>query len=189
MDAHYVWTLWNDDDIKINLATKIQPIHIESFLNIITNSNVSSAPFLPPYTSPCSFVYITTCKFHIMIAMSHCLLTGGWRTRTWISSRLCWAGCRSSATWGSPSHSTYSSTCSPQVRTTSVYRGRFYFYFLFFMFVIQHCFICRPSDSNVSEDAGIRLRTVMTLALTARLSNHSARSQPQEDYWMLLNIR
>ncbi len=23
------------------------------------------------------------------------------------------------------------------------------------MYVIQHCFICRPSDSNESEDAGI----------------------------------
>jgi hypothetical protein len=23
------------------------------------------------------------------------------------------------------------------------------------MYVIQHCFICRPSDSTVSEDAGI----------------------------------
>ncbi len=26
---------------------------------------------------------------------------------------------------------------------------------LFFIYVIQHCFICRPSDSTVSEDAGI----------------------------------
>ncbi len=24
-----------------------------------------------------------------------------------------------------------------------------------FMYVIQHCFICCPRDSNVSEDAGI----------------------------------
>jgi hypothetical protein len=31
---------------------------------------------------------------------------------------------------------------------------------------IQHCFICRPSDSTVSEDAGIETRTVATLALT-----------------------
>ncbi len=31
-----------------------------------------------------------------------------------------------------------------------------------FMFVIQHCFICRPSDSTVSEDAGIEPRTVVT---------------------------
>jgi hypothetical protein len=25
---------------------------------------------------------------------------------------------------------------------------------LFFMYAIQQCFICRPSDSTVSEDAG-----------------------------------
>ncbi len=34
------------------------------------------------------------------------------------------------------------------------------------MYVIQHCFICRPSDSTVSEDARIEPRTVVTLALT-----------------------
>jgi hypothetical protein len=43
--------------------------------------------------------------------------------------------------------------------------------FFLFMFVIQHFFICRPSDSTVSEDAGIR--TVATLALIARRSKHS----------------
>jgi hypothetical protein len=32
-----------------------------------------------------------------------------------------------------------------------------------FLYAIQHCFICRPSDSTVSEDAGIEP------ALTARL--------------------
>jgi hypothetical protein len=41
------------------------------------------------------------------------------------------------------------------------------------MYVIQHCFICCPSDSTVSEDAGNA-----TLALTARRSNHLARSHP-----------
>ena len=51
--------------------------------------------------------------------------------------------------------------------------------FFIFMYVIQHCFICRPSDSAVSEDAGIEARTVATFALTARRSNHSARSHPQ----------
>jgi hypothetical protein len=43
------------------------------------------------------------------------------------------------------------------------------------MYVIQQCFIFRPLDSTVSEDAGIESRTVETLALTARHSNHSAR--------------
>ncbi len=32
------------------------------------------------------------------------------------------------------------------------------------MYIIQHCFICRPSDSTVSEDAGIKPKTVATLA-------------------------
>ncbi len=33
------------------------------------------------------------------------------------------------------------------------------------MYYIQHCFICRPSDSTVSEDAEIEPRTVATSAL------------------------
>jgi hypothetical protein len=45
----------------------------------------------------------------------------------------------------------------------------------FFMFFIQHCFICRPSDSTVSEDAGIEPRT-FGLALAVRRSNHLAKS-------------
>ncbi len=55
----------------------------------------------------------------------------------------------------------------------------FFFFFLqpyfgldFFMFYIQHCRICRPSDSTVSEDAGIEPRTVATFALAVRRSNH-----------------
>jgi hypothetical protein len=47
------------------------------------------------------------------------------------------------------------------------------------MFCIQHCFICRPSDSIVYEDAGIEPITVATSALAVRRSNHSARSYPQ----------
>jgi hypothetical protein len=46
----------------------------------------------------------------------------------------------------------------------------------FKMAFLEHCFICRPSDSTVSEDAGIKSRTVATSALAARRSNHSARS-------------
>ncbi len=41
-------------------------------------------------------------------------------------------------------------------------------FFSFFMYVIQHC--CRPSDSNVSKDAGIEPRTVAILALTVNFS-------------------
>jgi hypothetical protein len=42
------------------------------------------------------------------------------------------------------------------------------------MYFIQHCFICRPLDFTVLEDAGIAPRTVVTLALAVRRSNHSA---------------
>ncbi len=47
-----------------------------------------------------------------------------------------------------------------------------------FFFLNQHWFICRPSDSTVSEDAGIEPRTVATTSLTVRRSHHSARSNP-----------
>jgi hypothetical protein len=47
------------------------------------------------------------------------------------------------------------------------------------MYNIQHCFICRPSDFTVSEDAGIEPRKVATTALAVRRSNHTARSHPQ----------
>jgi hypothetical protein len=44
------------------------------------------------------------------------------------------------------------------------------------MYDIQHCFVCRPSDFIVSEDAGIEPRAVATAAMTVRRSHHSARS-------------
>ncbi len=40
--------------------------------------------------------------------------------------------------------------------------------FFSFMYDIKHCFICRPSDSTVSEDAGIEPRAVGITALTVR---------------------
>jgi hypothetical protein len=48
-------------------------------------------------------------------------------------------------------------------------KGGIYFWIL--MCVIQHCFICRPSDFAVSEDAGMEPWTVATLASTARRSS------------------
>jgi hypothetical protein len=42
------------------------------------------------------------------------------------------------------------------------------------MYCVQHCFICRPSDSTVSEDAGMEL-----LPWQSESSNHSARSPSQ----------
>jgi hypothetical protein len=40
------------------------------------------------------------------------------------------------------------------------------FIYYFFSYYIQHCFICRPSDSTVPTDAGIEPRTVATGAQT-----------------------
>ncbi len=55
------------------------------------------------------------------------------------------------------------------------------FIFSFCSYIIQHCFICRPSDSTVPTDAGIEPRTVATGALAVRRSNHQARSHPRPD--------
>jgi hypothetical protein len=52
---------------------------------------------------------------------------------------------------------------------SNFFRGEFFNFFLF-MYVILHFFICRPSDSTVSEDVGFEPKTVATLALTARRS-------------------
>ncbi len=48
--------------------------------------------------------------------------------------------------------------------------------FLFLKYLIQHCFICRPPDSAVSEDARIEPRTVAILALAVRRSYHLSES-------------
>ncbi len=46
------------------------------------------------------------------------------------------------------------------------------FGFFFSLYCFQHCFICRPSDSTVSEDTGIEPRTVAPSALAVRRSNN-----------------
>ncbi len=51
-----------------------------------------------------------------------------------------------------------------------------FFGFILLMYDFQHCFICRPSDSTVLEDAGIEPRTDATMALDVIRSNHSAGS-------------
>ncbi len=53
-----------------------------------------------------------------------------------------------------------------------------FFRIFFCMYFIQHCFICRPSDSTVPEDAGIEPRTVATSASAVRRSSHPATSHP-----------
>jgi hypothetical protein len=56
--------------------------------------------------------------------------------------------------------------------------GRGFLDFFILMYDIQHCIICRPSDSAVPEDAKIEPRKVATTALAIRRSNHSARFHP-----------
>jgi hypothetical protein len=48
--------------------------------------------------------------------------------------------------------------------------------FCYMLYFIQHCFVCRLVDSTVPEKSGFKPRTVVTLALTVRCSNHSSRS-------------
>jgi hypothetical protein len=44
-----------------------------------------------------------------------------------------------------------------------------------FLVIIQYCLICCSSDSTVSEDAEIKARTIETLVLAVRRSNHATR--------------
>jgi hypothetical protein len=57
------------------------------------------------------------------------------------------------------------------------------------MYYVQHCFICRPSDSTVSEDAGIESSTVATSALAVRRSSHSATSHVDETKNIIIAYR
>ncbi len=43
---------------------------------------------------------------------------------------------------------------------------------IFSKYCSQHCFICRPSDSSVSEDAGIEPKTATSSALAVRRSTY-----------------
>ncbi len=38
----------------------------------------------------------------------------------------------------------------------------------FFMYFIQHCFLCHPSDSTVSEDTGIEPRTAAIFSIASQ---------------------
>jgi hypothetical protein len=51
-------------------------------------------------------------------------------------------------------------------------------FFYFLCSVFNTASSAAPSYSIVSEDAGIELRTIATLAFAARRSNHLARSHP-----------
>ncbi len=51
----------------------------------------------------------------------------------------------------------------------------------FLKYIIQHCCICRHSDSTVSEEVEIEPRTVPTSELAVRRFSHWTRSHPQTD--------
>ncbi len=50
------------------------------------------------------------------------------------------------------------------------------------MYDIQHGFFCRPSDSTVSEDAGIEPRTVSITMLAVRRTARTAKPRPRIFY-------
>ncbi len=56
------------------------------------------------------------------------------------------------------------------------------------MYFIQRSFICRPSDSPVSENAGIEPRTLATSALAVRRSTHLASSHFYSMFLLLSHI-
>ncbi len=57
-------------------------------------------------------------------------------------------------------------------------KNDFWGIFYFSLYYIQHCFICRPSDSTVPTDAGIEPRNVATGALAVRRSNPQVGNYP-----------
>jgi hypothetical protein len=66
----------------------------------------------------------------------------------------------------------------PDLFRETLKQGDFWIFLCMYRYFIQHCFIGRPSESTVSEDAGIEPRTVATSALAVRRSSHSATSHP-----------
>jgi hypothetical protein len=78
-------------------------------------------------------------------------------------------------------------TCSehsPELYITPYKTGGF-FWFFSSMYCIQHCFICRPSDSTVSKDAGIEPRTVTTSALAVRHSKEAPNCSLHYTFYVL----
>jgi hypothetical protein len=56
----------------------------------------------------------------------------------------------------------------------SVFKREIFLDFCYVLYLVQHCFICSSSESTVSEDAGIELRTAATVTLAIRRSNNSS---------------
>jgi hypothetical protein len=100
----------------------------------------------------------------------------GWESIPWLLKRF--------TNWGSLLYCTHTLSSSLkltmnmvlylwflQIQCNTSKTGGF-FWFFFLCYYIQHCFICRPSDFTVSEDAGMEPRTVATSTLAVRRSNH-----------------
>ncbi len=66
--------------------------------------------------------------------------------------------------------SSSSPASSSLTQRISIIRSCCFLFLCFSMYCIQHCFNCRPSDSTVSEDAGIESKNVATSALAVRRS-------------------
>ncbi len=56
--------------------------------------------------------------------------------------------------------------------------------------LIQHCFVCRPTDTPEPENDGMEPRTVSVYALAVRRNNHSVRSHSQKwQDWIRIRVR
>ncbi len=80
----------------------------------------------------------------------------------------------------------FSSSCDsilyklPRKARSWMLKGDFLDFLYFFTYVIQQCFICRPSNSTVSEDGGIKPIDCCCFRIDSQtLSNHTARSHPE----------
>ncbi len=75
--------------------------------------------------------------------------------------------------WGPPSPQQRPRPCpGPGLRSVLAAPENKDFWFSLYVYCILYCFICRPSDSTVSEYAGMEPRTVATSALAVRRSYH-----------------
>ncbi len=75
-------------------------------------------------------------------------------------------------------HSVVAKYISPVPIEIKMFKNKEIFW-IFLMYFIQHCFIYRPSDSTMAEDAEIEPKTVSTLTFTVISPNYSAKSNPQ----------
>jgi hypothetical protein len=61
-------------------------------------------------------------------------------------------------------------------------------FFGFKMYFVQHCFICRPSDFTVSEDAGIEPRLLRLRSINATFDINSVAKSLTKFYWAIYKL-